>query len=123
LPICDLLSRLVTKTGTFRGNGTEHLVLNEMHGRLQTRDIRYWRDKRGHEIDFVIVPRGGSPTAIECKMGTSDFDPSGIKAFRRQYPEGENYAVANDVDRGFRKTYGSAEVEFVSLSGLIEALG
>ena len=21
----------------------EHLVLNELHGRLQTRDIRYWR--------------------------------------------------------------------------------
>jgi len=100
----------------------EHLVLNELQGRLQTRDIRYWRDKRGHEIDFVIAPRGGSPTAIECKMTASDFDPSGIKAFRRQYPEGENYAVAHDVDRGFRKTYGPAEVEFVGLPGLIEAL-
>jgi hypothetical protein len=55
-------------------------------------------------------------------MGASDFDPSGIKAFRRQYPEGENYAVAHDVDRGFRRTYGPAEVEFVSLPGLIESL-
>ena len=100
----------------------EHIVLNELHGRLQTRDIRYWRDKRGHEIDFVIAPRGGSPTAIECKMTASDFDPTGIKAFRRQYPEGKNYAVAHDVDRGFRRTYDAAEVEFVSLPRLIEAL-
>ena len=100
----------------------EHLILNELHGRLQTRDIRYWRDKRGHEIDLVIAPRGGNPTAIECKMTASDFDPTGIKAFRRQYPEGKNYAVAHDVDRGFRRTYDVAEVEFVGLPRLIEAL-
>jgi len=100
----------------------DHIVLNELHGRLQTRDIRYWRDKRGHEVDFVIAPRGGSPTAIECKMTASDFDSTGIKAFRRQYPEGKNYAVAHDVDRGFRKTYDEAEVEFISLPRLIEAL-
>ena len=100
----------------------EHVVLNELHGRLQTRDIRYWRDKRGHEVDFVIAPRGGSPTAIECKMTASDFDPTGIKAFRKQYPEGKNYAVAHDVDRSFRRSYGAAEVEFVGLPRLIETL-
>jgi len=100
----------------------EHIVLNELHGRLQTRGIRYWRDKRGHEVDFVIAPRGGSPTAIECKMTASDFDPTGLKAFRRQYPEGKNFAVAHDVDRGFRRTYDAAEVEFISLPRLIEAL-
>jgi len=33
----------------------EHYVLNELHANLQSRDIRYWRDKRGHEIDFVIA--------------------------------------------------------------------
>ena len=26
-----------------------------MHARLQTRAIRYWRDKRGHEGDFVVA--------------------------------------------------------------------
>src|SRR3970282_2268364 len=45
----------------------KHFVLNELHARLQTRDIRYWRDKRQHEIDFVIRRRGGPPIAAECK--------------------------------------------------------
>jgi predicted AAA+ superfamily ATPase len=26
---------------------------------LQTRDVHYWRDKRGHEVDFVLTPRQG----------------------------------------------------------------
>jgi len=109
------------RLGLRRSPGGENR-LNELHGRLQTRDIRYWRDKRGHEVDFVIASRGGSPTAIDCKMTASDFDSTGIKAFRRQYPEGKNYAVAHDVDRGFRRTYDAAEVEFISLPHLIEAL-
>ena len=41
----------------------EHFVLNELHGQLQTRDIRYWRDKQGHEVDFVLADRSGPPTA------------------------------------------------------------
>jgi hypothetical protein len=55
-------------------------------------------------------------------MTASDFDPTGIKAFRRQYPGGKNYAVAHDVDRGFRRTYDAAEVEFVGLPRLIGGL-
>lgn len=104
------------------GSLWEHIVLNELHGRLQTRELRYWRDKRGHEVDFVIAPRGGMPAAIECKMTASDFDPAGIKAFRRQYPGGKNYAVARDVDRTFRKSHDAVEVEFVGLDHLIDVL-
>lgn len=55
----------------------EHFVLNEIQGRLQTRQIRYWRDKRGHEVDFVLVPRGRPrrPAAIECGWSGSGYDP------------------------------------------------
>ena len=45
----------------------EHLVLNELQAHLQTRRIGYWRDKRGHEIDFVLARRGQAPLALECK--------------------------------------------------------
>jgi predicted AAA+ superfamily ATPase len=45
----------------------EHFVLNEIHAQLQTRQINYWRDKRGHEIDFVIAERSRPPIALECK--------------------------------------------------------
>ena len=32
----------------------EHFVLNEIHGRLQRRDLRYWRNKHGAEVDFAL---------------------------------------------------------------------
>src|SRR5256886_3158391 len=35
----------------------EHFVLNEIMARLQSREVFYWRDKRGHEIDFVLASR------------------------------------------------------------------
>jgi len=33
----------------------------------RTRDIHDWRDKREHEIDFVMQQCGKPPIAIECK--------------------------------------------------------
>ena len=100
----------------------EHYVLNEMHAHFQTRKINYWRDKRGHEVDFVIARRNQPPVAIECKWSVSDFDPAGIKAFRRQYPRGESYVVANDVNRQYAGSYGNISVTFVNLAGLIRRL-
>ena len=105
-----------------RGYLWEHFVLNEMQASLQTRSIRYWRDKRGHEIDFVLAPRGQKPIAVECKWSAGDFDPSGLLAFRRQYPEGENYVVAHDVDRGYRRRYRDVDAVHLSLPALIKRL-
>jgi predicted AAA+ superfamily ATPase len=45
----------------------EHFVLNELTARLQTHRINYWRDKRGHEVDFVLAERRNNFLAIECK--------------------------------------------------------
>ena len=97
----------------------EHVVLNEMHAHLQSREIRYWRDKRGHEVDFILAPGRRSSLAIECKWSASDFAPGNLQAFRRGYPHGDNLVVANDVDRSFTRSYGSISVRFVTLSGLI----
>ena len=96
-----------------------HYVLNEMHAHFQTRRVNYWRDKRGHEVDLVIAPRNLPPIAIECKWSASDLDLSGIQAFRKQYPKGENFVVAQDVDTTFEKSYGNLQVKFVDLGGLI----
>src|SRR5207249_1298213 len=76
----------------------EHLVLNEIMAHVQNRDLRYWRDKRGHEVDFVLAPRRGNPTVLECKSSADRFDDTNLLAFRRQYPEGENFVIAQDVD-------------------------
>jgi predicted AAA+ superfamily ATPase len=35
----------------------EHYVLNELHAQLQTRRLNYWRDRQGHEVDFVLARR------------------------------------------------------------------
>jgi len=100
----------------------EHSVLNEMHATLQTRRIQYWRDKRGHEVDFVIAEPGRQPTAIECKWSADGFDVSNLLAFRRQHPSGENYVVARDIERGYRRRWGPIEVQFVGMETLMKKL-
>ena len=100
----------------------EHFILNEIFAKLQSRKVSYWRDKQGHEIDFILVKRGQNPIAVECKWKASSFNPSSLKVFRRLYPKGENYVLANDVTRTFTKRFGEIEVDFVSLESLVKAL-
>lgn len=99
----------------------EHFVLNEICAHLQTKQINYWRDKRGHEIDFIIASPHKSPTAIEVKWKGEDFDPKNLYAFRRRYPTGENFVVASDIERSFSRRYRNLKVEFVSLKQLVES--
>jgi len=101
----------------------EHYVLNEMHARLQTRAIRYWRDKRGHEVDFVVAGRGRPPVAIECKASSANFDATNLASFRTQHPEGANLVVAADVAKPFVEKHAGLRVEFIGLEGLIRRLG
>ena len=102
-----------------RGALWEHYVLNEMHARLQTRAIQYWRDKRGHEVDFVLRRPGAQPLAIECKATSANFDASNLAAFRRAHPKGENLVVAADLTKSFREEHAGLEIEFVDPDGLI----
>ena len=99
---------------TFRGWGElraddlghlwEHYVLNELQARSQPGEIRHWRSTRHQEVDFVLVRRGRPPTAIECKWRADGHeDLSGLKAFRRAYPEGPNYVIASDVVRAYER--------------------
>lgn len=97
----------------------EHFVLNEMIGQLQKRNIQYWRDKRGHEIDFVLTHHRNIPLAIECKWSVTGFSPRSLHAFRRQYPEGKNLVVAQDVDHPYSKDYNGISVKFLNIESLI----
>jgi uncharacterized protein len=100
----------------------EHFVLNEMMTTLQSRRINYWRDKRGHEVDFVIAGRRGASMTIECKWSAGEFDGGNLLAFRRRYPQGENLVVAQDVERTYTRTYGGVSVRFIGLSAVGERL-
>jgi hypothetical protein len=95
--------------------------LNQLHGRLQIRDIRYWRDKQGHEVDFVLADRRGPPTAIECKWSASHFDAANLRAFRQLYPQGRNLLFAQDVDRPYELKDRQVTVDVFPLSELRNA--
>lgn len=97
----------------------EHYVLNELHAHLQTRDIRTWRDKQGHEVDFVIPRRGKPPIAIECKWSADHFDAGGLTVFGKRYPTATAFVVAHDVERPFVRHAGELSVEVVQVSDLI----
>lgn len=101
----------------------EHLVLNEIQGRLQTRTINYWRDKQGHEIDFIFCSRRVSiPICIECKYSENNFDFSNIEIFRRYYPGGKNFVVVPYLEKTYQYDYKNMIVTFVNLEELITAL-
>jgi len=100
----------------------EHFVLNEIVAQTQSRTISYWRDKRGHEVDFIFARRHSEPLAIECKWSASDFDATNIKSFRRQHPRGDNFVVAADVEKSFTSRYEDVRVRFVGLKDLIGTL-
>jgi len=101
----------------------EHLVLNEMLGRLPTCNIRYWRDKSKNEIDFIYLKnRHKDPITIECKWSASNFSFKALSKFRSIYPKGKNFVVAADVDQTFSKSSGAIQVDFVNLESLIEML-
>ena len=100
----------------------EHFVLNEMQASLQTQQVHYWRDKNGHEIDFVLRGQGAAPDAIECKWSAGEFDPKNLLAFRRQYPAGRNWVVSADVDQSYTRQIKGVEVRTTGLRGLIDEL-
>lgn len=100
----------------------EHYVLNEIMAQTQSRRVMYWRDKRGHEIDFILAKNQSEPMAIECKWSSSAFAPANLKAFRRQYAKGSNLVVAADVKRPFSHTYDGLKIRFVGLGDLIREI-
>ncbi len=100
----------------------EHFVLNELQAALPTANrrpnIRYWRDKGGYEIDFVISGKADRTTVIDCKWSSAAFEPAAILAFRRRYPLGHNYVVAADADNSYTRAYRGVDVQFISLRQL-----
>ena len=104
-----------------RGALWEHYVLNECLGRLQKRNVRYWRDKHGHEVDFVIADRG-KLTAVECKWRADGFDPRNLRAFRNAYPAGDNFVVTSDTARSYVREDRGVRLRFVGLAELVRRL-
>jgi predicted AAA+ superfamily ATPase len=100
----------------------EQLVLNELLAALQGEAVQYWRDKAGHEVDFVLRRRGQPPFAIECKWAADGFRAGNLRAFRTRHPGGENLVVCADVDRAYVREMDGVRVTFENLPGLVRRL-
>jgi hypothetical protein len=96
----------------------EHLVLEHLQARFPDATVQYWRDKAGHEIDFVI-PRGRQDVdVIECKWDPGAFDGAALAVFRRHYPRGRNYLVSPSAVSPYAKRSGSIELRVCTPSDL-----
>jgi predicted AAA+ superfamily ATPase len=98
----------------------EHFVLDELMTRLDLDRIHYWRDKRGHEVDFVIARPGRDPIAVECKWSRSRaHELTGVAAFRRAYPNGDNFVVTSEATRPLPVSGAGVRALAVSLEELV----
>jgi len=101
----------------------EHYLLNEIIARTQNRNIFYWRDKQGHEIDFILIPhRGQPPITIECKWSSGNYEEKNLKVFRKKYPEGENWVVCQDIRELYPRKVNGLQINFLNLAGLVTRL-
>lgn len=71
-----------------KGAVAETFVFLALRRRLAANmELRFWRNKRGEEVDFVLV-RDRRPTPIEVKYRLEVPEPpSGLKTFLRAYPD------------------------------------
>lgn len=106
-----------------RGILWEHLVLNELIATQPGIGLRYWRDKAGHELDFVIVRRGRPPLGIECKWSAADFDPGNAQVFARAYPNAEIVVVTAETGPAYRQEFAGVPIEFLALADLPRRMG
>ena len=101
-----------------RGELWEHLVLEHLQAHFADEPIRYWRDKQGREVDFVLARRRAEVDAIECKWDPGAFDSSALRLFRSYYPKGRNYLVTPSGEPAYTKRYGNLEVRVCTPSRL-----
>ena len=103
---------------TDRGHLWEHLVLDELRRLLPSARIRYWRDKSGREIDFVVGRGSGEVDTVEAKVNPARYDPTALEVFRSSYPTGRNYLVGPYVPEPYELRVGAHEVWVCSVEHL-----
>jgi predicted AAA+ superfamily ATPase len=84
----------------------EHIVLEHLQAHWPDLPIRYWRDKAGREVDFVLVRSRDRVDAIECKWNPAELDPVPLRTFRAHYPKGQNYLVTPHEGPAYARRFG-----------------
>ena len=57
------------------------------------KELRYFRDKDGREVDFVVVDRGQPVLMVECKWGDGDIDKN-LKYLKAKFPKAEAWQIS-----------------------------
>ena len=96
----------------------EHLVLEHLQAHFPDTTIRYWRNKAGREVDFVLAHRRDEVDTIECKWDPRSFDSTALQIFRSYYPKGRNFLVTPSADPAYPKAFGNLEVKVCDPSGI-----
>ena len=96
----------------------EHLVLEHLQAYFPNDTVRYWRDKAGREIDFVLARSRDQIDTIECKWNPLEFDSSALHLFRSYYPKGKNYLVSPLTVPSYSRKFGSLTVKLCDPSGI-----
>ncbi len=104
-----------------RGLLWEHLVLDVLRTVNDERNLYYWRDKTGREVDFAVKGKGRQIDAIECKISPDGFSPGSLSFFRGLYPEGNNYVVSPAVKIPYRRKHGALAVQYCSVNDLLRS--
>ena len=97
----------------------EHIVLEHLQAHFPATPVRYWRDKQGREVDFVLALRRDEVDAIECKWNPEAFDAGALKLFRSYYPAGRNYLVTPSGDPAYTRRFGDLEVRVCTPTELV----
>jgi hypothetical protein len=100
------------------GSLWEHLTLEHLQAHLPDTPIRYWRDKAGSEIDFVVTRARDTVDVIECKWNPAAFDASALNLFRSYYPKGQNYLVTPLEGPAYARRFGKLEVTVCEPDGI-----
>ncbi len=64
-------------------------------------ELRYLRDRDGHETDFVVTRRGEPTLLVECKWSDAPVE-RGLRFFRRKFPQAEAWQIAATGAKDYR---------------------
>lgn len=96
----------------------EHLVLEQLRAFFPDVPARYWRDRSGREVDFVLPFGRDRVDAVECKWSPAALEGAGLAAFRRVYPAGRNFLVSPSAEQPFTTSVSGLDVRVCTPSGL-----
>ena len=99
----------------------EHLVLETLQS-IPVAEIRFWRDKQGRELDFVLPAARDACDVIECKWSTETVYPKNLNPFREAHPKGRNFVVSPRRTPPLTRTVQGVEITFLGLDHLRKAL-